>query len=412
MRRAARARAPTRSGCRCPRRPSRSTRSSQRTIVGQSSSSTAVSPYSSYSSHGTSTTASPQPAEPFSVREEAGALGDRHRRHVAERCRRPTGRRRGRAATSPRSRRRRRGTPRSARRAASRRSSPRARGCGQSVGMSQALPRKLHTAASCSRLIRSSLHANQPVRRRSVCTTTPVTSSAVERAGVALDPHVLEAVRGAPRLEDVARRRPAETTESTWPALQRLGQERHVRAQVLGGHVAVRAERLAVRQRDRRCRPGPRSVSRTQPLMFWPRSTTCTPASQPRDRHRAQLLDRPHRRGGRADQGVVPALARRTTRRAVEPGSSQPRSSRRSSRWPSIRSAAVMCDVAQRHVASVPTTVVVPSSCSRCELREERRLGRPTGRRRGACRPGRGTSRRRAARRARCCPGASSAVTS
>ena len=34
-----------------------------------------------------------------------------------------------------------------------------------------------HTTASCSRLTRSSLQLNQPVRRRSECTTTPVTSS-------------------------------------------------------------------------------------------------------------------------------------------------------------------------------------------------------------------------------------------
>ena len=53
-----------RSGCRDPDAIA-STRSSQRTIAGQLSASTAVSPYSSYSSHGTSTTASPQPAEPF-----------------------------------------------------------------------------------------------------------------------------------------------------------------------------------------------------------------------------------------------------------------------------------------------------------------------------------------------------------
>ena len=49
--------------------------------------------------------------------------------------------------------------------------------CGQSVGMSHMFARRDHTTASCSRLTRSSLQENQPSRRRSECTTTPVTSS-------------------------------------------------------------------------------------------------------------------------------------------------------------------------------------------------------------------------------------------
>ena len=48
--------------------------------------------------------------------------------------------------------------------------------CGQSVGMSHMFDRRDHTTASWSRLTRSSLQENQPSRRRSECTTTPVTS--------------------------------------------------------------------------------------------------------------------------------------------------------------------------------------------------------------------------------------------
>ena len=43
--------------------------------------------------------------------------------------------------------------------------------------------------------------------------------------------------------------------------------------------------------------------------MFWPRSTTNTPGPHLGDRDRTELLDRRHRRGRRADQGVVPAVA-------------------------------------------------------------------------------------------------------
>ena len=116
-----------------------------------------------------------------------------------------------------RSRRRRRGRPRWARRAASRRSTRRSR-CGQSVGMSQALRGSSTPRASCSRLIRSSLQRNHPVRRRSVCTTTPVTSSG-RAVGEALDPHVLEAVSGVAGLEHLVRpgprRRPVDLV-SQW----------------------------------------------------------------------------------------------------------------------------------------------------------------------------------------------------
>ena len=137
--------------------------------------------------------------------------------HVGDRCRRATGPRRRRAATWWRSRRRRRGTRRSARTAASRRSTPARSRCGQSVGTSQALPRRLQTAASWKRSSRSSLQENQPVRRMSVCTTTPRTSSAVRSSGwpsmrTYWKPCVVR--RGS----NTSPGTPAETTWSTWPA--------------------------------------------------------------------------------------------------------------------------------------------------------------------------------------------------
>ena len=103
-----------------------------------------------------------------------------------------------------RSRRRRRGTPRSGGTPASRRSTPPARAGDSRSGSSHALPRKLQSAISWKRLMRSSLHRNQPVRRRSVCTTTPVTSSGVSRCGCPSTLHVLEAVRRVSRFEHVA----------------------------------------------------------------------------------------------------------------------------------------------------------------------------------------------------------------
>ena len=78
----------------------RSARSSQRTIAGHSSRRTCGSPYSWYSSHGTSTIASPQPAEPLRVRHEAGRARRPASAPCCRACRRPTGSRRGRAATS------------------------------------------------------------------------------------------------------------------------------------------------------------------------------------------------------------------------------------------------------------------------------------------------------------------------
>ena len=182
--------------------------------------------------------------------QEPGALGRPASAPCRRACRPPTARRRGRAATSARSRRRRRGTPRWGRTAASRRSSPPARGSGSRSGCRRrcrgsSTPRPRAAGSS-----RSSLQANQPRGRRSVCTTTPVTSSAVERSGwpsirTYWKPCVVS--RGSKTSPST----PAETTSSTWPALSGSGRNGMSGPQVLDGHVAVGAERLAVGEGER-----------------------------------------------------------------------------------------------------------------------------------------------------------------
>ena len=99
----------------------------------------------------------------------------------------------------------------------------------------------------------------------------------VEVVRMALDADVLEPVRGPPRLEDLAGDAGGHHLVDL-AGRQRLGEERHRRAEVVGGDVAVRSSHspwVSVTVVP----AGPRSVSRTQPLMFWPRSTICRSAS-------------------------------------------------------------------------------------------------------------------------------------
>ncbi len=167
--------------------------------------------------------------------------------------------------------------------------------CGQSVGMSQALSRRLHTAASCRALSRSSSQPNHPVSARSVCTTTAVTSVAPSGPGCPSTctyrkPWVV--CRGS----NTSPGRPAETTSSTWPA----GRSRPV------AKSNARRWSVVTRPSTSTCSPcvrvsvvpaGPRSVSRTQPLTFWPKSTTTPP---PATRVRAVGVSSSIRRTGGA----------------------------------------------------------------------------------------------------------------
>ena len=155
-----------------------------------------------------------------------------------------------------RSRRRRRGTRRSARTAASRRSSrPRSR-CGQSVGMSQALSRRLQTAASC-KPVEPLVAAGEPAGAPHVGVHDDA-ADVVRRqvAGVALDADVLEAVRGAPRLEDVAGHAGGDAPRRPGRPAAAAGRNGTAgrRCSVVTSPSA--SEPLAVRERDASCRPG------------------------------------------------------------------------------------------------------------------------------------------------------------
>ena len=275
-------------------------------MAGQLSASAAVSPYSSYSSHGTSTIASPQPAEPFifsrnPVRSATGigamlprlpsahCSTTRSRSHFTEKPRDVVEVRRRRDVELPVTR---------PSRALARRAVGRdvARVAAERPHRRRVQPVDAVVAAR-----------EGPARRQVGVHHDPGDVVGGERAGMPLDPHVLEPVRRQPRLEDVPGHSRGHDDVDLARA-QRLGQERRVRAQVLHRHVAVRAERLTVRQRD----PGAGRAEGGQPH---PAVDVLAEVdhehafSHRRDRHRAQLLDGPHGRGGRADEGVVPSLA-------------------------------------------------------------------------------------------------------
>ena len=265
--------------------------------------------------------------------------------------------------------------------------------------MSQALPLKLQTAAAWNRFTRSSLHANHPVRRMSMCTTTPVTASGERSAGwpsmrTYWNPWVV--CRGSKPPVG-----PSATTVSTCPAVSGCGRNGSagrrcstVTSPFSSSHspwVSVSSVPAGPRPRPRpRLRPRlrPRPDRRTHPLMFWPRSTTWRSAlTLVTDTGRSSST---RRTGGAGDQ------TRRSKPWPAGPGwtgrQSPPPARRRSVRCPSIRSAASTCDGRLCHDGPVPVTAVVPSrktmrSWPRKAVRD------PTGRRTAAPRPGRATSR-------------------
>ena len=215
-------------GCRRSRATARRSRPSA-IIAGHGSASSRSSPYARYSSHGTMTAASPQPGGPVEDARSgrrgpsAGGTGDM----LATRAVGPLV---GREVAQPlraRTRPRRRGTPRSGAKICQSPVQPARSRCGQSVGMSHALPRKLHTAASCSRLTArrctrtSRCAAGRCARRRRV------TSSRRQRPGgprsrTYWKPCVV--CRGSKTSPGA---RPT-TTSSTCPAGSGCGQDREV----------------------------------------------------------------------------------------------------------------------------------------------------------------------------------------
>ena len=215
---------------------------------------------------------------------------------------------------------------------------------------------------------------------------------------MALDPDVAEAVGGEPRLEDVA------VDAGRDDAVDLAGASGSGRNGIAGRRCSI-----VTSPSGPSASPwvsvisvpsGPRLVSRTRPLMFWPRSTTCTPGRS--SVTEIGRISSTGRTGGAGE--VTSASYPRVADGDRLPVAARPR---RPGSQPTVLALALDQvggeDVRgdQRQVASVPTTVVAAVLVLEVQLGEERRLARPTGRRRAGCRPGRGTSRRRAARRAR-----------
>ena len=155
--------------------------------------------------------------------------------------------------------------------------------------------------------MRSSLH-----RKRAAALQVGVDDDAGdvvlgEPAGVALDAHVAEAVRGEARLEHVSvhagRDHPVDLARA-----QRLRQERHVGRQVVRGDVTVRTERLGMGQHQL----GPLRAELGEPdpsVDVLAEVDHVDTGAQLGHRHGAQLLDRTDRRRGRDDERVVAAVA-------------------------------------------------------------------------------------------------------
>ena len=132
-----------------------------------------------------------------------------------------------------------------------------------------------------SRLRRSSLQRNHPVRRHVGVHDDAGDVVGVETIRVPLDAHVLEAVGGVARFEHLPAR-PAETTRSTWPAGSGSGMNGRSTSRCVGGDIARDVNRLPVSQGQDGSR-GRDSLKRTHPLMFWPRSNTCPRATRRTD---------------------------------------------------------------------------------------------------------------------------------
>ena len=220
-----------------------------------------------------------------------------------------------------------------------------------------------------------------------------------ERAGVALDPDVPEAVGGEPRLEDVAVDGRPRSTVSTWPALSGSG-----------------------RNGARRARGAPCVTSPSGPSASPWVSVISVPAGpevgepDPAVDVLAEVDDVHAGRSRVTDTGRSSSTAR-TGGAGERTSASYPRSLT-GDRLP------VALDADEPAVLALPLDQVGGQDVRRrpapgrrrcrrpswCRPRARAGAGRgtpsrcPTGRRRERCRPGRGTSRRRAARRARARP--------
>ena len=241
--------------------------------------------------------------------------------------------------------------------------------CGQSVGMSQTFDRRDHTTASWSRLMRSSLQPNQPSLRRSECTTTPLTSPGSSGPGwpstrTYRKPCVVN--RGSNTSPP-----PAETTSSTCPSGNGSGMMGRstsrcavVRSPLSSSHSPC--DRVSRRP------AGPGSASRTHPLKFCPKSTTKAFPSRT-GRTATGRICCTRRTGGATERTTATSTSRGTAIRhdrssntvsSMAGSCTAGSSSRRSSRWPPMRSAAVMWEGATRQPGWLAATTCHP--CSVC----------------------------------------------
>ena len=220
--------------------------------------------------------------------------------------------------------------------------------CGQSVGTERKLPRWPQTMLRQSWLTSSSEHSNYAAARRVGVHDAAGAARTSSGAGH-LD--VAEAVEREARLEDL------------------LGLAReHVRvelaraAQVVQVQRAVGLEHLGEAQLDRAPR-SPLTVSRAQPTMFWPRSTTCD----------ARARARPPRPGGAPRSRGSAGRAAGTRRTCVarpcvtatgspRPGLARARRSARPSAGRSTRAGRCVASHARRR----RRPRVMPSAYSRC----------------------------------------------
>lgn len=115
-------------------------------------------------------------------------------------------------------------------------------------------------------------------------------------AGMTLDADVAEAVRGVPRFEGLAG--PAGRDDPVDLAgRQRLGQERHVHAEVIRRHIAVGAQGLAVREGEAGAHRT--EVGQPHPAVDVLAEVEDLPVgTRAGHRDRDEFLDAPHGRGG------------------------------------------------------------------------------------------------------------------
>jgi hypothetical protein len=217
--------------------------------------------------------------------------------------------------------------------------------------------------------------------------------------GMPVDLDVPEAMRRVARLEH-SPGRPADTTSSTIPAGNGAGRNANA-----GRRWSVVTEPAASR-----CSPwvstsrvpaGPRRPSRTHPLTFRPRSTTCRPGAGRMTSTGTASSTR------RAAAPACPQVTRtRAPRRTREPRSRRRnpvRSNRRVGAQGPTRSPAMR--IGRNDVAGHRTPLAADGrDRRRRRVVPTRPPGRPTDRRTAAHRPARGTTRRKAPRRARSPP--------